>query len=116
MWAVLGTGARQLVAIAAGDRSAGTARRLWAAVPVWYRDRAVVCTGFWGTYLAEVPTERHARVGKEEGLINHIERFWNTPRQRCSRAVHRTQSFSKCVRNHVGALWRFVRHYNASRQ
>jgi insertion element IS1 protein InsB len=35
-------------------------------------------------------------------------------RQRCARFVRKTLSFSKCVFNHLGALWYFIRHYNES--
>ena len=84
------------------------------ALPAGYRDRAVMCTDFWSAYPAAVPEERHARAGKEAGLTCHVERFWCTVRQRCARLVRNTPSFSKCLRNHVGALWYFIRHYDAS--
>ena len=116
VWAALGTDTRQVVAMVVGDRSEDTARRLWAALPPAYRDRAIMCTDFWSAYLAAVPEERHAAAGKEEGMTNHVERFWCTARQRCSRLVRRSLSFSKCDRNHLGALWYFIRHYNASRR
>ena len=114
MWAALDTDTRQVVAMVVGDRSEDTARRLWAALPAGYRDRAVMCTDSWSAYLAAVPEERHAAAGKEEGLTNHIERFGCTARQRCSRLVRKALSFSKCDRNHLGALWYFIRHYNQS--
>ena len=116
VWAALDAGTRPVVAMVAGDRSADTAQRLWAALPAGDRHRAIVCTDLWDAYLAVVPSDRHARAGKEAGLTAHVERFWNTLRQRCSRVVRRTRSFSKCPRNHLGALWYFVRHYNVSRQ
>ena len=114
VWAALDKDTRQVVAMVVGDRSEDTARRLWAALPAGYRDRAIMCTDFWSAYLAAVPEERHAAGGKEAGLTCHIERFWCTVRQRCGRLVRKTLSFSKCPRNHLGALWYFVRHYNAS--
>ena len=112
--AALDTDTRQVVAMVVGDRSEDTARRLRAALPAGYRDRAIMCTDFWSAYLAAVPEERHAAGGKEAGRTCHIERFWCTVRQRCGRLVRKTLSFSKCPRNHLGALWYFVRHYNAS--
>jgi hypothetical protein len=42
------------------------------------------------------------------------ERFNNTLRQRVGRLVRKTLSFSKKLRNHIGAIWYFVHHYNAS--
>ena len=116
VWAALDADTRQVVAMVVGDRSEDTARRLWAARPAGYRDRAVVCTDCWSAYLAAVPEERHAAAGKEAGLTNHIERFWCTLRQRCARLVRKTLSFSKCDRNHVGALWYFIRLYNRTRR
>ena len=116
MWVALDAGTRQVVAMVAGDRSVDTARRLWDALPAAYRDRAIVCTDFWDAYLAVVPNERHAAAGKESGLTAHVERFWATLRHRSSRVVRRNLAFSKCVRNHLGALWYFIRHYNVSRQ
>ncbi|PSO98343.1 MAG: IS1 family transposase, partial [Cyanobacteria bacterium QS_9_48_30] len=43
-----------------------------------------------------------------------IERFNNTLRQRVSRLVRNTFSFSKKWENHLGAIWNLVHHYNAS--
>ena len=98
----------------AGDRSERTAQCLWDALPGEYRDRAVMCTDFWSAYRAVVPAGRHAAAGKEAGLTCHVERFWLTVRQRVGRLVRKTLSFSKCPWNHVGALWDFIRDYNAS--
>lgn len=116
VWAALDKDTRQVVAMVVGDRSEDTARRLWAALPAGYRDRAVMCTDFWSAYRTAVPEERHAAGGKESGLTCGIERFWGTARQRCSRLVRKALSFSKCDRNHLGALWYFIRHYNVSRR
>lgn len=55
----------------------------------------------------------HRAVGKESGEPNHIERCNNTLRQRYSRLVRTTLSFSKKLVNHSGAIWYFVHHYNA---
>jgi IS1 family transposase len=64
-------------------------------------------------------------VGKETGLTNdveRVERLNNTlrqrMRQRISRLVRRTLSFSKsCSKswvNHEAAIWQFIHHYNVS--
>ncbi|HEY9821092.1 MAG TPA: IS1 family transposase, partial [Candidatus Sericytochromatia bacterium] len=42
------------------------------------------------------------------------ERFNCTLRQRISRLVRKTLSFSKKLDNHLGAIWYFIHHYNAS--
>ena len=116
VWAALDRDTRQVVAMVGGDRSVGPARRLWAALPAAYRDEAIACTDFPEAYRAVVPEERHAAAGKEEGLTNHIERFWCTLRQRAARFVRKTLSFSRCDRNHVGALWYFIRLYNRTKR
>jgi IS1 family transposase len=45
-----------------------------------------------------------------------IERFNNTLRQRVSRLVRETLSFSKTLANHIGALKYFICHYNLTRR
>ena len=114
MWVALDPQTRQVVARVCGDRSEATARDLWDALPDEYRDGATVATDFLAQYRAVVPEERHAAAGKEAGLTAHVERFWLTLRQRCGRFVRKTLSFSKCDRNHTGALWYFIRLDNES--
>ena len=46
---------------------------------------------------------------------NHIERFNNTLRQRVSRLVRETLSFSKKLAYHIGALKYFICHYNLAK-
>jgi insertion element IS1 protein InsB len=65
-------------------------------------------------YEGIFPTTRHQQVGKDSGKTNHIERFNLTLRQRVSRLVRKTLSFSKKLDNHIGAIWTFIHHYNES--
>jgi insertion element IS1 protein InsB len=115
VWGALDAETRAVVAMVTGDRSEETARALFAALPAEYRDGAIFLTDFWPAYRAALPDGRHGECNKGDGLTNHIERFWCTLRQRCARFVRKTLSFSKCPLNHVGALWFFIRLYNASR-
>jgi IS1 family transposase len=46
VWVALDADTRQVVAMVVGDRSEGTTRLLWAALPAGYRDRAIMCTDF----------------------------------------------------------------------
>ena len=62
---------------------------------------------FGAAYETVIPCKQHKAIGKETGLTNHIERFNNTMRQRVSRLVRNTLSFSKKLENHVGAIWFF---------
>lgn len=53
VWAALDADNRQVVVVMAGDRSEGTARRVWDVLP--RRDRAIACTDFRSAYLAVIP-------------------------------------------------------------
>jgi len=66
----------------------------------------------WEAYEKVVPSKRHFAVGKETGLTSYIERLNNTLRQRISRLVRKTLSFSKKLENHIGAIWNFIHEYN----
>ena len=79
-----------------------------------YRQCAVAYTDFWRAYALVFPTPRHKSVGKESGKTNYIERFNCTMRQRVSRLVRKTLSFSKKLENLIGAIWFFIHHYNSS--
>jgi insertion element IS1 protein InsB len=114
VWVALDLESHRVVAMVIGDRSEATTKCLWEALPEEYRDGAILCTDFWSAYLAAVPPERHADGDKGDGITCHIERFWCIVHQRCARVVRKTLSFSKCLFNHVGALWYFIRHYNQS--
>ncbi|MEG4348106.1 IS1 family transposase, partial [Microcoleus sp. A003_D6] len=56
-------------------------------------------------YACIFPSKRHQPVGKDSGKTNHIEISNNTLRQRVSRLVRKTISFSKKLENHIGAIW-----------
>jgi insertion element IS1 protein InsB len=85
-----------------GDRSRQSAKKLWASLPGVYRQCAVAYTDFWESYKTVIPSKRHRPVGKETGQTNPIERLNNTFRQRISRLVRESLSFSKKMENHVG--------------
>ena len=115
IWLAINRETREIVGMAIGTRTKATARKLWASLPAVYRQCALCYTDFWESYTAILPSKRHRAVGKESGQTNHIERFNNTLRQRCSRLVRKTLSFSKKLANHIGAIWYFIHDYNARR-
>jgi IS1 family transposase len=51
-------------------------------------------------------------VGKASGLTAYIERFNCTLRQRCSRLVRKSLSFSKSLERHKQAIKYFICDYN----
>ncbi len=114
VWIALDADTREVVALVVGDRSETSARSLWLALPDEYRAQAIFYTDEWDAYVPVFPTERHHPVKKQSGKTNHIERFNCTLRQRVSRLVRKTLSFSKSLDNHIGAIWYFVHHYNSS--
>ena len=116
IWFALDISTREIVGIYVGDRSREGAVGLWASLPAVYRQCAVAYTDFWSAYEQVFPSTRHQAVGKETGQTSYIERFNCTMRQRVSRLVRKTLSFSKKVENHIGAIWYFVHHYNVSLQ
>lgn len=116
IWLALDANTREIVGTYIGNRSRESALKLWHSLPPVYRQCAVCYTDFWDAYQGVIPVIRHKAVGKDSGKTNHIERFNNTMRQRISRLVRKTLSFSKKLENHIGAIWYFIHHYNASLQ
>lgn len=114
IWLAIDAVSREIVGVYIGDRSAQAAKQLWLELPPVYRQCAVCYTDFWEAYKQVLPSKRHRAVGKDSGQTSYIERFNNTVRQRVARLVRKTLSFSKSLDNHIGAVWYFVHHYNAS--
>ena len=111
VWLALCRRTRQVVAVAVGDRSRTTCRRLWERLPAGYRYKRTY-TDFWKAYAHVVPKRHHRAVGKDSGQTNHVERFNNTLRQRLSRFVRKSLSFSKCPKMHWWCLLLFLHDYN----
>jgi len=112
VWLALDVVTRELVGCHIGDRSADSALALWQSMPAVYRQCAMLYTDYWEAYQTILPSQRHCAVGKETGLTSYIERFNNTLRQRVSRLVRKTLSFSKKLENHIAAIWHFIHYYN----
>ena len=114
IWLAIDEETGEIVGCFVGPRSRVGVRGLWQSLPPVYRQCAVVYTDFWEAYEKVIPSNRHRAVGKESGQTNRIERFNCTLRQRVSRLVRKTLSFSKKLENHIGAIWYFIHHYNES--
>lgn len=113
VWLAIDRKTREIIGCHIGDRTRNSARQLWKSLPGVYRQCAVAYTDFWESYKTVIPSKRHRAVGKESGQTNHIERLNNTLRQRISRLVRQSLSFSKKLQNHIGAIWYFIHYYNA---
>ncbi len=112
VWLALDAETREIVGVYIGDRSGQSAKALWASLPAVYRQCAVIYTDGWSAYPTALPSKRHRVVDKDSGYTSYIERFNNTLRQRVSRLVRKTLSFSRKLENHIAAIWNFVHHYN----
>lgn len=114
VWLALDERTREIIGAYVGDRSRDSAKKLWAELPKVYRQCAVLYTDDWEAYRGVLPRKRHQVVSKDSGRTSYIERFNCTLRQRVSRFVRRSLAFSKSLSNHIGLLWNFIHHYNAS--
>jgi insertion element IS1 protein InsB len=114
IWIALCRKTRQVVARAIGDRSEDTCRELCNTIPQAYRCGHCY-TDFWKAYQAVIPEEQHSAGGKQTGETAHVERWNKTLRQRLSRFVRKTLSFSKSTLMHIACLDLFLYRYNLER-
>jgi insertion element IS1 protein InsB len=114
VWIAIDAKTREIVGLHVGDRSQTSAKALWSSLPPVYRQGAICYTDFWEAYQGILPSKRHCAVDKKTGKTNLIERLNGTLRQRISRLVRSRLSFSPNLTNHIGAIWYFAHHYNAS--
>lgn len=112
IWLAIDVETREIVGVHVGARDESGAQGLWDSLPAVYRQCAVAYTDFWAAYAQIFPATRHRPSPKGSGRTNHIERLNGTLRQRISRLVRKTLSFSKKLENHIGAIWYFVHYYN----
>jgi insertion element IS1 protein InsB len=108
-WIALDRQTRRIVGLYIGDRSRESAQKLWDSLPKSYQSCQFCYTDFWEAYVQVIPDDVHQPSSKK----SHIERLNNTLRQRCSRLVRKTLSFSKDWLNHENAIWYFAHHYNS---
>jgi insertion element IS1 protein InsB len=104
LWLAIDSHTRQALAFHVGDRSKKSARKLWKKLPAVYRQHATFWTDGYASYQGIIPATQHRIVTKASRGTNHIERLNCTLRQRVSRLVRATLSFSKKLTNHIGAI------------
>jgi len=113
LWLALCRRTRQVVAYWIGDRSETSAIHLWEQLPHDYA-RCHSFSDKWEAYRYVFDHKRHRQVNKDEGETNHVERWFNTLRQRLGRFTRKTLSFSKRDDMHEGVLRLFLQEYNRS--
>jgi insertion element IS1 protein InsB len=113
LWLALCRRTLQVVAYWIGDRSEASAIHLWERLPQDYA-RCHSVSDKWEAYRYVFDYKRHRQVNKDEGETNHVERWFNTLRQRLGRFTRKTLSFSKRDDMHEGVLRPFLQEYNLS--
>jgi insertion element IS1 protein InsB len=99
---------RQVIAFHVGDRSGQSAKVLWAKIPTMYQEQATFYTDQYTVYTGIIPSAQHRALSKLARTTNHVECFNCTLRQRVSRLVRATLSFSKNLANHIRAITYFI--------
>jgi len=115
IWIAMDATTRQIIAFHVGDRSRTSGKERWANIPMVYREQATFHTDQYEVYKGGIPAEQHHAITKKARKTNHIERFNTTLRQRVSRLVRETLSFSTKVANHIGAITYFICYYNLTK-
>lgn len=111
LWVAQCRRTRQIVAYWLGDRSEMGALQLWRRLPDGYR-RCYSFSDHWQAYTHIFDYTRHSQVDKKTGQTAHVERFFNTLRQRSPRLTRQTLAFSKSCFFHEIVLRLFLLEYN----
>lgn len=114
LWLVFHSRIRQVLALHVGKRPRQSAECLLEKLPEDLK-KALFYTDQFSVYYEVIPWMQHRPIGKESGKTSYIERFNNTLRQRCSRLVRKTLSFSKKLANHIAMIKYFICDYNRRR-
>ena len=111
VWLALCRRTRQVVAYWVGDRSKTSALQLWRRIPTDYARCRSFSDGYQA-YRFMFDRERHQMMNKPTGETSHVERWFNTLRQRLARFTRKTLAFSKMDAFHEGLLRLFIYQYN----
>ena len=111
IWVAMHRQSRMIVGLFIGERGTNGAQNLWNSIPQSIRNKGVFHTDDWDAYK-KVFNQADHRPSKQKKETNHIERFWATLRQRCSRLVRLALSFSKIQQRHQNAIRYFIAMYN----
>ena len=95
-----------------GSRSSVDTLLFYEKIPDIFKVNTDFFSDYWQAYVDVFKDNNHFGVGKDSGLTAYIERFNGTLRQRCSRLVRKSLSFSKLLENHIGVTEYFICHYN----
>ncbi len=110
LWLAVERSSGLVVGFHVGERNQESALGLWLSIPKAIREKALVFTDDLAAYATVFAPGQHQPEGKKQ--TTKIERLNNTLRQRCSRLVRKTLSFSKCWQNHFLAIRFFLTNFN----
>ena len=110
LWLAIERRTGLIVGFHIGARDEESALGLWLSISAALREKALVFTDDLAAYAAVFEPGQHQKEGKKQ--TTKIERLNNTLRQRCSRLVRKTLSFSKCWQNHFLAIRFFLVNFN----
>ena len=115
IWIAIDATTRQIIAFHVGDRSGQSAKILWEKIPTTYQEHATFYTDQYVVYTGIIPSAQHRAISRLARKTNPVERFNCTLRQRVSRLVCATLSFSKNLANHIGTIKYFICDYNLTK-
>ncbi len=115
IWLAVCRRTRQIIAWHYGPRDEISCQLLWAKVPQPYKEK-MCYSDFWHSYKQVIPQEQHHACAKQEGQTNHIGRFNLTLRQRVSRLVRKTLSYSKTLLCLIRHMRLFLVRYNTEKR
>jgi len=115
VWIAMDATTHQVIAFHVGDRSGQSAQALWEKIPTVSQEHALFYTDHYAVYTGVIPSAQPRAISKLARKTNHVERFNCTMRQRVSRLVRATLSFSKKLSNHIGAIKYFICDYNLTK-
>ena len=113
VWIAYEANTKQVVAFHVGDRTKQSAQAFYDKIPEPLKEKCqLIFTDNLKSYDKVIPESKH-HTGKK--FNQNIERLFCTMRQRVSRVVRKSLSFSKKWENHEMALRYFFWHYNFQR-
>jgi insertion element IS1 protein InsB len=115
VWSAMTADTRQILAFHVGARSRQSAQALWRKLPTGYQAHATFDTDGYQAYKGGIPSAPHRAITKLARKTHPVERFNCTLRQRVSRLVRATFSFSQKLAHHSGAIRYFICDDNLTR-
>ena len=101
IWIAFDAERRQVIDLHFGNRGYSSAKALWNKIPLEWQENCCFDTDDWNAYKMVIPEEQHYI---KKVLTQALERFNGTLRQRSSRLVRQTLSFSKSRVYHEAAI------------